>query len=189
MGQKSPQRSRKLRHIPPIPCPNCGQEVEPAALMQPEGLCPPCWHKAWQAHQLYRKDQAILIAEADPCVWTEDLFGSELIVEQDGCYLQKVRWTDCDSHQPHQAEQIECFDAQTWQGLLAEAQALQACYELANGSFDDFESQSIWLRVDDELVEMRSHQRWQEQPQSARFRAFWNRLHSKSSWLERLQIS
>lgn len=177
---------RKPRPTSPIPCPKCGQEIEPTALIQPEGFCSTCWRKAWEDHQHYRQDKAILVAEAEPCVWTEDLFRSELILEQDGCYFQTVRWTDA-SRQPHQAEQLECFEVKAWQHILTEAQALQQIYQTPH-PIDDVEVQSIWLRVGDELLEMRSQQRWHDQPQSIRFQAIWNQLHSKSPWLARLQI-
>jgi hypothetical protein len=68
------------------------------------GFCRFCWQAERRAHEAYLRDHAIIVA-AVRGGWTDDLFESELVIEQDGCYIHTVNW-----YGQLNQQQVECFN-------------------------------------------------------------------------------
>ncbi|MBE9031732.1 hypothetical protein IQ266_18525 [filamentous cyanobacterium LEGE 11480] len=188
-GHRKPRSADKLARKTFLPCVRCGELHAPAELHDNDGRCDACWRHDWQAHQGYLREHAIVIARFNFCVWTPDLFDSELAIESDGCYIQRVTWRDPETRKKHFGEQIDCFEPTIWAAILAEAQALSVVYQPHDAVMDDIETHEISLRLDTQLITL--------SPEAgccvcadgaARLQHLWMQIHARSQWRDRLKL-
>lgn len=169
------------------PCRRCQVAIPVAQYEHSNALCGPCWKQEWQEHQTYLAQNAIIVAELG-VGFTADLFSSELVIEADGGYFQRVRWHNPKNGQTMKGEHLGNFADEEWLDICQDAQSLHRDYSHIEAVMDDVETFELRVRIDNQLQWMQRQAQWQCPDGDRRFRGLWNRIHQHSPWLARLAL-